>query len=69
MTFVNSVIIDFESREHDPMITNYLFTEFESKPIVSTDIPFCNENKTLSKQLLTKLKVFNKENYDFRIVW
>ena len=51
------------------MIHNYLFNEFESKPIVSTDIPFFNENKTLSKQLLTKLKVFNKEKYDFRIVW
>ena len=69
MRFVNSVINDFESKEHDPMILNYLFNDFESKPIVLIDIWFCNENKIVSKQLLKKLKVFTKEKYDFRIVW
>ena len=29
MKFVNSVTNDFESKEHDPMITNYLFNNFE----------------------------------------
>ena len=38
MRFVNSVINDFESKEHDPMILNYLFNDFESKPIVLIDI-------------------------------
>ena len=38
MRFVNSVINDFENKEHDPMIPNYLFNDFESKPIVSVDI-------------------------------
>ena len=42
MKFVNSVTNDFESKEHDPMITNYLFNNFESKLIVLIDIPFCN---------------------------
>ena len=42
MKFVNSAINDFESKEHDPMITNYLFNNFESKRIVLIDIPFCN---------------------------
>ena len=69
MRFVNSVINDFESKEYDPMIPNYLFNDFESKPIVLIDIPFCNENERASKQLLKKLKVFTKEKYDFRIVW
>ena len=69
MRFVNSVINDFENKGHDPMIPNYLFNDFESKPIVLIDIPFCNENERVSKQPLKKLKVFNKEKYDFRIVW
>ena len=69
MRFVNSVINGFESKEHNPMIPNYLFNDFESKPIVLMDIPFCNENEKVSKQLLKKLKVFTKEKYDFRIVW
>ena len=34
MRFVNSVINDFENKEHDPMIPNYLFNDFESKSIV-----------------------------------
>ena len=69
MRFLNSVITDFESKEHNPMIPNYSFNGFESKPIVLMDIPFCNENEKVSKQLLKKLKVFTKEKYDFRIVW
>ena len=68
MRSVNSVINDFENKEHDPMIPNYLFNDVESKPIVLIDIPFCNENEKVSKQLLQKLKVFTKEKYDFRIV-
>ena len=69
MRFVNSVRNDFESKEHDPMIPNYLFKDIESKHIVLIDIPFCNENERVSKQLLKKLKVFTKEKYDFRIAW
>ena len=38
MRHVNSVIKDFKSKEHDPMIPNYLFNDFESKPIVLIDI-------------------------------
>ena len=34
MKFVNSVINDFENKEHDPMIPNYLFDDLESKSIV-----------------------------------
>ena len=40
MRYVNSVIRNFESKEHDPMIPNYLFNDFESKPIVLIDILF-----------------------------
>ena len=69
MRFVNSVINDFESNEYGPMISNYLFNDFESKPIVLIDIPFLKENERISKQLLKKFKVFTKEKYDFRIVW
>ena len=68
MRFVNSVINDFESKEHDPVIPNYLFNYFESKPILLIDVPFCNENEVISKQLSNKLNVFIKEKYDFRIV-
>ena len=68
MRFVNSVINDFESKEHDPVIPNYLFNDFESKPILLIDVPFCNENEVISKQLSNKLNVFIKEKYDFRIV-
>ena len=60
MRFVNSVINDFERKEHDPMIPNYLFNDSESKPIVLIDIPFYNENEKVSKQLLKKLKVLTK---------
>ena len=69
MRFVNNVINNFETKEHDPMIPNYLLNAFESKPIVLTDVPFCNENEKVSKQLLKKLNVFTKEKYNFRIVW
>ena len=69
MRFVNSVVNDSESKEYDPTIPTYLFNDFESKPIVLIDIPFCNENERVFKQLLKKLKVFTKEKYDFRIVW
>ena len=52
------------------MIPNYFFNNFESKPIVLIDIPFCNENEKVFKQLLKKLKVSTKEEkYDFRTVW
>ena len=69
MRFVNGVINGFENEEYDPMIPNYSFNGFESKPIVLMDIPFCNENEKVSKQLLKKLKVFTTEKYDFRILW
>ena len=65
---VNSVTNDFESNEHDPMTPSYLFNDFESKPVALIDIPFYNKNERVSKQLLKKLKVFTKQNYDFRIV-
>ena len=68
MRFVNSMINDIESKEHDPMIPNYLFNDFESKPIVLIDMPICNENERVSELLLKKLKAFIKEKYDFRIV-
>ena len=51
------------------MIPTYLFNDFESKPIVLIDVPFCYENEKVSKQLLKKLKVLTKDKYDFRIVW
>ena len=67
---MNSVVInDFERKEHDPMIHNYLFNDIESKSIVLIDISFCNENERITKQLLKKSKVFTKEKFDFRIVW
>ena len=51
---------DFESNEHDPMITNFLFNDFESKPIVLIDVPFCNENEKVSKTF---------EGFHQRSVW
>lgn len=68
MRFVNSLINDYESKEHDPMTPCYLLKHFESKPIL-IDVPFCNENKKVSKQLLNKLTAFTKEKYDFKIFW
>ena len=52
MRFINSVINDFERKEHVPMIPNYLFNNFESKPIALIDIPFCSQNERVSKQLV-----------------
>ena len=63
------LINDFESKDHDPVIRNYLFNDFDSKSIVSIDVPFCNENEKVSKQLLNKFNVFTKEKYYFRTVW
>ena len=64
-----SIINDFESKEHDLMISSFLFNSLESKPIVLIDIPFCNKNEKVSKQLLEKLKTSNKVRYDFTTVW
>ena len=60
MRFLNSAINDFESKGHDSMIPSYLFNDFESKRIVLIDAPFCNENEKVPKQLLRKLKDFQK---------
>ena len=49
MTFVNSVINDFENKEHDPIIPNYLFNDFGSKAIVLIDISFCIESERVYK--------------------
>ena len=49
------------------MIPNYLLNDFESNPTVLTDVPFCNKNERIFKQLPKKLEVFIKEKYDFRI--
>ena len=68
MAFVNTVINDFESKKHDPMIPKYLFNDIESKPVLLIDIPFCNESERVSKQLLKKFTVFTKEKDNFRIV-
>ena len=54
MIFVNSMINDFESKEHDPMIPSFSFKDFEWKPVV----PFCNKDVKASQQALKKLKVF-----------
>ena len=64
-----SIINDFESKEHDPMISSFLFDNFESKPIVLIDVPFCNKNEKVSKQLFEKLKTSTKVKYDFTAVW
>ena len=66
MGFVNSAVNHSESKEHDPMIPGYLFNDFQSKPIILIDVPFCNENDKLSKQIPKKLKAFTKEKHDFR---
>ena len=68
VAFVNTVINDFESKNHEPMTPNYLFNDTESKHILLIDILFCNENERVSKHLLKKLRVFTKEKYGFRIV-
>ena len=47
MRFVYSVIDDFGSKEHDPMIPSYLFNDFEPKSIVLIDDPFCNEKESV----------------------
>ena len=67
--FVDSVMNDFESKEYDPLILSYLFNDVELKPTVLIEVPFCNENEKVTKQLLKKLNAFNKEKHDFRNVW
>lgn len=59
--FVNSVLNDSESEEHDPMLLSYLLKDCISKPIIWIDFLFCNENNKISKQLLKKLNAFTKE--------
>ena len=51
------------------MISSFLFDNFESKPIVLIDVPFCNKNEKVSKQLFEKLKTSTKVKYDFTTVW
>ena len=60
MRFVNNVKNGFERKEHDPMIPNYLFNDYESNPIALIEVPYCTENEKVSKQLLKKLKVLTK---------
>ena len=51
------------------MIPSYLFNDFELKPIVLIDVPFCDEKEKVSEQLQKTLQAFIEEKYDFRIVW
>ena len=45
MRFLGILMNDFESEELDPMVSGFLFTGFESKPIVLIGVPFCNINE------------------------
>ena len=45
MRFLGILMNDFESEELDPMVPGFLFTGFESKPIVLIGVPFCNINE------------------------
>ena len=45
MTFLGILMNDFESEELDPIVPSFLFTGFESKPIVLIGVPFCNINE------------------------
>ena len=67
--FLNIAINDFESKEHDPGLPSYLSKDFESKPIVLNDVPFCIEKEKVTKQLLQKSNAFTKEKHDFEILW
>ena len=63
MRFVNSMINDFESKVHDPIISSYLFKDFEWKPLV----PFCNEDVKVSQQALKELKTFTKKTINLEL--
>ena len=60
MRFVKSVINDPDITGHDPIIPKYLCNDFESKPIVLINVPFCNKNGKISNQLLKTLNVFSQ---------
>ena len=51
MRFANSMINDFESKEHDPVIPNCLFNNSESKPIVLIVVSLCKEVEKVSREL------------------
>ena len=63
MIFVNSMINDFESKEHDPMIPSFSFKDFEWKSVV----PFCNKDVKASQQALKQLKVFTKKTINLEL--
>ena len=61
MRFINSAINNFESKENELIIPNFLFNDFESTFIVLIDVRFCNKSEKISNKLLKTLKVFTKE--------
>ena len=61
MRFINSAINNFESKENEPIIPNFLFNDFGSTFIVLIDVRFCNKSEKISNKLLKTLKVFTKE--------
>ena len=71
MTFLGILMNDFESEELDPMVPDFLFTGFESKPIVLIGVPFCNineiRNNCTRNWSLSPKKSMTLEL--FRIVW
>ena len=56
MRFVNNVKNGFERKKHDPIITNYLFNDYESNPIALIDVPYCTKNEKVSKEEIKKVR-------------
>lgn len=68
--FTESVINQFEMKldtSSEFIIPEFLFKE--PRKFILIEIPFCEENESLSKRFLEKLKSFTKNNIDFAVKW
>ena len=68
--FTESVINQFEMKldtSSETIIPEFLFKE--PRKFILIEIPFCEENESLSKRFLDKLKSFTKNDIDFAIKW
>ena len=60
IAFLNSVINNFESKKHDPMILRYLYKNSEFKPTDLIDVPFFNKNEKSIKKIIKKIEYQRK---------
>ena len=64
--FIESIIRDFKDKNREEKEKE---SRKDEKPFVLIRIPYCEKNEKIGPHFLAKLRAFNGNNYNFRIIW